>query len=446
MTPKQAKVAPVPQKFADPGLEARVLAALAAAGPDRFFELSGALSGELFTSRRAAYEALAGAFSRGEPAPPVLAGVSLPPEFDLEKAVEDLTELAANRLLAGAVSRIEAQIGKKPAWEVAAAMEEEGARASEAARPNKKSSFVLASDPELISRTLKWVEDAIAARKERGWAVINPPTGIPRLDRMLSGFSPGLWALLGTPGTGKTFFALHLALQFLRDPGAAVLYVSYEEPVMRLLIKAWSNYAGLRWDSYNSTLEDTEPLKQARAGFASMASRLALVEGDNILNMASLRRQARELKCLTKCTRLMVVLDYLQIAANVLAAPGKNGYQDDVRGRVGMVVSGLRKMANRMDAVVLAISALNRGSYKDAQSLSAGRESSDIEYSADVLLRLHAQEQGCPSQDRRRLELHVLKNRITGETGMVPLVAVLSQSKFGEVREDFDEEEEHMPF
>lgn len=332
-----------------------------------------------------------------------------------------------------------ALVGKKSRSEVIAGLKEAAARAEEAGRLGGKKDILCLADPELVGRTLKWAGDVAAARKEKGRAVINPATGLPRLDRMLSGFSPGLWALLGTPGTGKTFFALHLAVQFLRDPRAAVFYVNYEEPVRRLQMKAWCNYAGLRWDDYEFGLGDVEALNRAARDFAPLGLRFGVAGEEEMSSMSALQEKAGKWKLQTGCSRLMVVLDYVQVAANLMAA---SRYQDDMRGRVGMVVSGLRGMANRMDAVVLAISALNRGSYKDAHSLSAGRESSDIEYSADVFLRLHAREKGRPSREKRLLDLHVLKNRVTGETGMVPLVARLSHSRFEEVQEGFDEEED----
>lgn len=222
--------------------------------------------------------------------------------------------------------------------------------------------------------------------------------------------------------------------------------MTYEELPKKLQLKAWCNYAGLRWDEYQFGLGDLEALNRAAKDFAPLGLRFAVAGEDEISSVPELMKKAANWKLQTGCRRLMVVLDYLQPAANLLAASQKGGHQDDVRGRIGMLVSGLRKMANRMDAVVLAISALNRGSYKDAESLSAGRESSDIEYSADVFLRLHAREKNRSARKKRLLELHVLKNRITGETGMVQLAAVPSQSRFAEVQGVFDDEEEDSPF
>ncbi|MCL6639717.1 MAG: AAA family ATPase [Firmicutes bacterium] len=412
-------------------LEARVLRALAEAGQEKFFELVDMLPPVAFPAHQAAYQALADAFTADRPAPADLPEAEVPLDFSLEAAATELAELTRKRLVAEAMERAWAGIPAKPAAEVIADLQEAVARAEASVRELYAGGVTFAAD--ISADVLRWVQEFRAAREATGRAVIYPPTGMPALDRMVSGIAPGLWALLGTPGAGKTFFAIHLAVQFLRQHDAAVLYVTYEEPVNRLILKTWCNFAGLRWDDFTVGYGDLAALQRAARDFAPLGARLAVLEGNQNTTAAHIRAKAAAVKARTKAKHLMVVVDYLQLMANTAAGNVQDrAYQDAVRHRVGAVVAGLREIANRLDAAVLAVSAMNRAGYKDTGTLSAARESSDIEYSADVFLRLHTADQDAPSGAPRPVELHVLKNRVTGQTGMIPLVALVSQSRFGE--------------
>ncbi|WP_027356588.1 DnaB-like helicase C-terminal domain-containing protein [Desulfofundulus thermocisternus] len=417
----------------NPELEARVLRALAAAGPEKFWELVDLLPPAAFPTHQAAYQALVDTFTADRPAPADLdlPEANIPPGFDLDAAATELAELARKRLVAEALERAWAGIPTKPAAEVIAELQEAVARAEAAVKELSAGGVTFAAD--ISAEVLGWVQEFRTAREATGRAVIYPPIGIPALDRMLSGMAPGLWALLGAPGTGKTFFAIHLVVQYLRQPNTAVLYVTYEEPVNRLVLKCWCNFAGLKWDDYTAGYGDFAALQKAARDFAPLGARLAVLEGNQNTTTAHIRAKAAAVKARTKANHLMVVVDYLQLMANTAAGSVQDrAYQDSVRHRVGAVVAGLREIANRLDATVLAVSAMNRSSYKDVGTLAAARESSDIEYSADVFLRLQVGDQGVPPGAPKPVELHVLKNRNTGQTGVIPLVALVSQSRFGE--------------
>lgn len=436
------------QQFIDAELEARVLSALAGAGQEKFFELVDLLPPAAFPAHREAYSSLLDAFTRDEP-PPAVPGVELPSDFDLDEAARELAELARKRLVAETLARTWAELPAKPADDIFNDLREALARAEQSVGELEAGRLVFAADPGLAGEVLSWVAECRRAREETGRAVLYPPTGMPGLDRKLSGVAPGLWTLLGAPGTGKTFFALHLAVQFLRQKDTAVLFVSYEEPPQRLVLKAWCNYAGLKWDDYPAGYGDFAALQKAAHDFAPLGGRMAVLDatrGAGNITCAHIRAKAAAVKARTKAKHLMMVVDYLQLMANTAAGNAQDrAYQDAVRHRIGYVIAGLREISNRLNATVIAISAMNRASYKDAGSMAAARESSDVEYSADVMLRLQGAESGekaegdskevTGSSRERRVELHILKNRVTGQTGVVPLVVLTSKSRFGEVTE-----------
>lgn len=156
---EQAQAVRPPQEFSDPELEALVLAALARAGEDKFFEISAILSHRLFVSHHADYVALSEAFCLGKALPPV-PDTDLPPGFDLKEALKKLADLAANRVLAGAVSRTQAEIGKEPAEEVVARLKSALDEVS-----GKRPALVSMADPDLVNETLAMVTNRALARK-----------------------------------------------------------------------------------------------------------------------------------------------------------------------------------------------------------------------------------------------------------------------------------------
>ena len=80
-----------------------------------------------------------------------------------------------------------------------------------------------------------------------------------------------------------------------------------------------------------------------------------------------------------------VFLDYLQIMN-----PSKEAVEKryDVRRSTNDDITKLKVLAREFDIPVVVISAFNRASYTDPVSMSSFRESSGIEYSADVLIGL----------------------------------------------------------
>lgn len=405
-------------------LEAQVLRALADAGQEKFFELIDLLPPAAFPTHQSGYRALADAFAADKPAPDGLPEAELPAGFDLEAAARELAELARKRLVAEAMERAWAGILSKPAAAVIAELQEAVAAAEAAVKELSAGGLVFAADQagEVLAR----VRETRKAVEKTGRPVVYPATGLPAADRLLSGFAPGLWVLIGSPTVGKTFFALHLTVQFLRQLDAAALWVNFEEPTWRLILKAWCNLAGLDWSEYTAGRGDLAALEKAAVDFASLGARMAVIEASENITCAHIRAKAAAVKAKSKAKHLLVVVDYLQLLANTPAGNAGDRAYDAMRHRVGAVVAGLREVANRLEATVLVISAANRASYDKPETLAAARESSDIEYSADVFLRLQG------TANPNELELHVLKNRVTGQGGVVPLVRLSKQSRFGE--------------
>ena len=108
----------------------------------------------------------------------------------------------------------------------------------------------------------------------------------------------------------------------------------------------------------------------------------------------------------------VVLIDYLQILApyNIRATDKQN---------IDKAVIELKRLSRDYKIPVIAISSVNRMSYKDPMNESSFKESGAIEYSSDVLIGL--QFEGCEDKDikpekakamnPRNIELKILKNR-----------------------------------
>ncbi len=104
---------------------------------------------------------------------------------------------------------------------------ERDASPKDPAAPERPRAYLLSALAEALAADVAHRQQERAAGRPLG-----PVSGLRRLDSMLCGaFAPGLHILQGTPGVGKTAFALGLALE-CRCPA---LFVTCELSPLELL-------------------------------------------------------------------------------------------------------------------------------------------------------------------------------------------------------------------
>lgn len=282
------------------------------------------------------------------------------------------------------------------------------------------------------------------------------PTGFQKLDTLLGGgLHTGLYILGALSSMGKTTFILQLANQ-LASSGNDVLFFSLEQSRAELIAKTLSNltatieaaesgqYVGEAKQlnanalpNAKTALQITDPtritnaeedklLKAAMNVFNLYAAHLWIIEGEEDLGAEKIRSYVEQHIKITGNTPI-VFLDYLQILK------AKDPRQTD-KTNVDKSVSDLRRIAREFNAVVFAVSSLNRSSYAKAIDMDAFKESGGIEYGSDVLLGLQSIDMTIAENSRevakniertqktkrqlvRKVELKILKNRngITGK-------------------------------
>lgn len=261
-------------------------------------------------------------------------------------------------------------------------------------------------------------------------------TGFVNLDQYLDGgLYDGLYILGAISSLGKTTFAIQIA-DYLSSQGHDVLYISLEMSRYEIMAKSISRHTylnckknsedmynpksqgqildGKRYESYTPLERDV--IYHAGENYKQEASRLWIYEVTDNLTVDNIKSLIEEHKKHTSVCPV-VIIDYLQIITSI-------DHKLTEKQSVDQIVKRLKQISRDFKIPVLAISSLNRESYKSPISMQAFKESGGIEYSADVLFGL--QLKGVEAKDfdveiaksktPREIELKILKNR-RGRTG-----------------------------
>lgn len=235
------------------------------------------------------------------------------------------------------------------------------------------------------------------------------------LDKILHGLYPGEMTVIGgRPGSGKTAFALNLALDLGMEKkkpiGIFSLEMSKQSLVNRMLAQLATvdssllRDADIGADEWERVLEASIPLSQAPI----------YVDDDSSLSEMDLITKTRKMKYQfgVEC----IILDYLQL----LKPSGKPGNREQ---EVSGFAQTAKRIARELDIAVVVLSSLNRGPEfrEDHRPLiSDFRESGGIENEADVILGLYRDHYYNPSANPSDAEVIVLKQR-NGPTGTINL-------------------------
>jgi len=231
------------------------------------------------------------------------------------------------------------------------------------------------------------------AQIERRKKVPTVGTSLPELDTVLGGgLEPQrLMVLLGAPGGGKTTLANQIACSAAMA-GRPVLFVSSEEPPFSLLSKTLARIGKIPYSAVLKGYEEQMPkIEQTLQAYQETvaATRLAYMDVTMGGSLDMIEKGAQQLFEQFKANgNGILIIDYLQNFARQLLA-FRNGKQD-LRLAVTEISSRLRAIAASLDCTVIALASQHRASQYDAtkNALATGKESGDIEYTADVVMAI----------------------------------------------------------
>jgi replicative DNA helicase len=273
----------------------------------------------------------------------------------------------------------------------------------------------------------------IQVDRANGRQTLGYPTGLPALDRVLNGLTPGgLYILGGAPGAGKTSLSTQIACEIARH--TTVLYLTYENTPDNLVLKAICRLGVVPSSAVERGRADMSRLREGAAAFSAISSRIAFLEGTSRITLDTLQAEAEGMIARQGGAQPLIVVDYLQR----MAVHQQGGSMAD---NVAALSLGLREVASRLGAPILAISSLSRSGSYDMPTVQGLQGSEDLEYAADVILLLGIRQEVSLSSraiaksttGARLLDLVVAKNRY-GEAGKrIPLL-------FRPTIGDFDED------
>ncbi len=215
-------------------------------------------------------------------------------------------------------------------------------------------------------------------------------TGWKSLDQVLDGgLYEGLYVLPGTPGTGKTAFAMQMAFQIAQQK-KDVLYISmemseeelYERHISRISYQLfWHDEKNKhKAKTVHSIIQEGATVPQAKEIFKKVSPYLrtecsvGTLDADDIRQIVEIYEY--ELNSLP-----VVFIDYLQILK------AHDTHMTDKQA-VDYNVLRLKQLSRDFKIPVIILSSMNRMSYSDIISMAALKESGAIEYTADVCIGL----------------------------------------------------------
>lgn len=259
-------------------------------------------------------------------------------------------------------------------------------------------------------------------------------SGMPLFDKLTGMLQRQTLVLLGAaPSIGKTTFAQQLFESYARK-GHKVIFLNYEMSRKQLYARSLARLAMLPdgWDaalSANDILRSSRWTEEQRRTVQAVAAEYATTTACNISynptgadpTITALREVLREALAESLASgepAAMVVIDYLHL----LQGERRQEVADTIKQAVAM----LKDYAISGNTVAFAIIATNRNTNESGKmTLGSGRDSSALEYSADLFLGLNfsAWESGeqvrieaLQAETPRRVSLKVLKSRF-GEVG-----------------------------
>lgn len=221
------------------------------------------------------------------------------------------------------------------------------------------------------------------------------PTEFTHLNEFIGGgIFPKMYIINAMPSIGKTTFALQIA-DGIAKAGNDVIIFSLEmlkeeliaRSISRNTFKLSSETAkteneilnGGKYSQY-STKEIDIITKAQTQYFNDCAEHISIIEG---------RQTAQGIKDIVKeyinqtGNIPLVVVDYLQIIT-----PSENLIRSDRRTQVINDIDILNSIKRELQAPLIIIGSVSRSNYDDEMGMDAGKESGEIEYTADCVMNL----------------------------------------------------------
>jgi replicative DNA helicase len=234
---------------------------------------------------------------------------------------------------------------------------------------------------DAVSQAWDWAE-----RASRG-EIVGVPTGLTDIDKIIGTMINGnVYIVAGRPGTGKTAFAVTVALNQAKRGkriGIFSLEMSSEQVAMRLVAQD----SGVDLQNIIQGKMTEDEWERFTASVEHVASLGIVINDLSNINISQIRQAARKIQAENGLDLLIV--DYVQLA---------NADKDTFERReqeVSAVSRGLKYLARELNVPVLAMAQLSRAVEQRTSRrplLSDLRESGSLEQDAYCVIFLYREE------------------------------------------------------
>ena len=273
----------------------------------------------------------------------------------------------------------------------------------------------------LANNTIKEIETMQSSVK----SINGLDTGLQALNRIGHGWhSPDLVIIAARPATGKTAFALNLAVNLAKQ-NHPVAFFSCEMSSKQLAMRVISSLTGV----YGNYLQKADINENGWRNILSTNFKLPIYIDDTpSLNLLDFKEKARKAK--KKYGIKAIFVDYLQL----LTVYGKGNREQEI----STISRTFKAIAKELDLPVIALAQLSRDVEKrnGEPRLSDLRESGAIEQDADIVIALHNHSddnQIEPTLDTNPIMRIIYLKHRNGEVGFTKLQFNKSKQLFSDI-------------
>src|SRR5699024_3157293 len=232
-------------------------------------------------------------------------------DLDPEKDAKRLADLYQKRQAASVVDQFmdDIRVEGTSATTLISSLEQKLAEVQKQLREVEAGQMVTV--PAMFDSMLQEIQEKYEAVKEKGSIAVGLPTGFRSLDKLLGGLQKGIHLVAAEPGQGKTTFSLQVARNVVKQ-GVPVLFVSFEESLDRLTLKALCSAAGLNIKRFADGYGSSEELKPAIQKYGPEMKHLHLIQGTKNYSVSRLKAQALQAMNRAGADQCLIIVDYLQ--------------------------------------------------------------------------------------------------------------------------------------
>ena len=265
-------------------------------------------------------------------------------------------------------------------------------------------------------------------------------TGFYDFDKMTRGLQKNQVIIIaGRPGSGKSAFALNIALNAAIKEKKSVAFFSLEMSAEEITKRMFGCVGKIDGDVLKTGKLKNTDWKKWNEVMSQLSDTKLTLDDSGGMTVSEIRRKCRKLKNSSDGLDL-IVIDYLQLLSSSSKYAGQRVQE------VSEISRDIKKLAMELEIPVIALAQLSRSveqrKGEDGKpKLSDLRESGSIEQDADMVLFLHSDDYGKYETNlNRKIELLIAKHR-AGQTGHVDLIFKMNTGSFENFTSREDENE-----